>query len=124
MLEIKTNAKRVREQLEKDAKEMVKGVKRTMQKWGNDTIRYGKKKKVYKRKSGNLDRAQKAKVNGLTLNITIDASEVTNKGVNYGLVQHEGSKYIQPDPWLFNAVDDGIGKLENELADVIEKALS
>lgn len=123
MLVIKSNAKQVRKQLEKEAKDLIKAMQKSMQKWGNATIRYGKKKKPYKRRSGNLDRSQKAKVKGLELRIEIDPSLVTNDGFNYGIAQHDGTKHIKGDPWLDNAVDDKIDLLEKQLLDDIGRIL-
>lgn len=127
MLEIKSNAKHVRKQLENETRALVKAMQKSMQKWGNATIRYAKKDKGYKRQSGNLDTSQKAKVDGLTVTISIDPDIVmaprTVKGktvtpkINYGIIQH--NKY----PWLYNAVDDKEDELEKQLLDDIGRIL-
>ena len=141
-MELKTNAGEVAKILEQNSKDLVKAIQKTLQKWGNATIRYGKKNKKYQRRSGNLDRAQKAKVSGLDLLITIDASQVTNNGFNYGLIQHDGSKDparphpvkigkkwvtvskgVKGDPWLENAVDDKKDELEKLILEDIDRIL-
>jgi len=120
---IKSNGNQVKAQLEKDAKSLVKGMQKVLQLWGNKTIREGKKQKPYKRRSGNLDRAQKAKVQGLGVVISIDEHLVTKDGFNYGAAQHDGTKYIKGEPWLEDAVDARLNTLVSEIADMAGEVL-
>jgi len=120
---MRTNAGEVSKQLLNDSKKLEKEMQKTLQKWGNSTIKKANRNRKWKRKSGNLDRAQKADVDGLNLRIWIDPDLVTNKGYNYGLIQHEGSKRLEGDPWLDRAVEAEKDKLEKMLLDDIEKVL-
>ena len=118
-MELSSNAQSAVRSLKNRTDKLVKELQSSLQDWGNATIKKGKRKKPYKRRSGNLDRAQRADVKGLSLTISIDPRLVTNNGVNYGVIQHDGSKHIQGEPWLSDAVDDNTKELEREIAEQV-----
>ena len=126
MAELKSNAGKIYEELKRGIQKIPKAVQRDLQSWGNKTIKRGLRYKEYSRRSGNLDRAQKADVEGLTLRIYIDPTQVTTttksgKTYNYGTIQHDGApkRNIKGDPWLERAVDKGIDDLTKQISDTI-----
>lgn len=125
-MEIKTNAGQVSDLITESAKKIQSEMRRTLQEWGNATKNKAMRNHEYQRRSGNLDKSHTAKVDrdGMGLHIYLDPSIITtDKGANYGIVQHNGSKKMAGEPWLFNAVDEEKDKLPNLLGDALIRAL-
>ena len=82
MAQVESNADQVARELHQNARDLVKGLQKGLQKWGNATVEKAKRRKLYTSRSHNLDKSQKADLDGLTLRIWIDPSLVTSGKYN------------------------------------------
>ena len=110
---ITTDADKLVKKLEGNAKTLVKKIQNALQEWGNSTVISAKRNKPYKRRSGNLDKSQKAEVKGLAVKISIDPYLVTNKGYNYGAGLHD------KDQWLLDEVNNRKEEIAKEIGKII-----
>lgn len=122
--EVKVNgAARTEKAFAKAVKRFRTDIRADLQDWGNETAGMARKDHKYKRQTGNLDRSIQAELRGDSVRIWINPQYVTNNGYNYGLIQHDGSKYIHGDPFIERAVERNVGKLTEKIGNTIAELL-
>jgi len=86
----------------------------------NDIIVYARHHHDFTTRTGKLEGSVDGKANALGFEVYLNPDQITtNKSFNYGVAIHNGTKYIDADPFLMEAFE----LKEEEINDTIGRAI-